>query len=242
MASNNPTYTASNAITDVEARLRNPNISASVYIPWISVAYQRVYQALVAVGQHAKEEYFGDSDTINLDTDSPNEYVLTDEIPRFGGIIDVEVKYGLSTDDWIRAAKIRFPNWKIHNNVSTSYRGKDTAVYYLIGKKIGFIPTPPESNAQAKIYYVKRPYQITDGTDEIDIPYRFLYPILTYIQARAVERAFEDYQTAKDLDRRFLGELEEIAQAAETEMFDENEGYSVDVASDDAINSNPFSY
>lgn len=236
----NPTYTASSVINDIEARLRTPGISSSVYLPWVATAYNRLRQKLERVGQQAKEEYFGAYATIALTTATPNEYSMNAEIERFGSFIKVEVKYGAATDDWHTAQRLRsVSQWKNWNNISTDYRSKDNPLYYKFGDTLGFIPVPPETNAQAKVWYVQRGYQISDVTDEIDIPYRFIYPILTYVQARAIERAYEDYATAKALDRQFERELDEVAEAAASE-FDEDQGAAVEGEAYADLNYNPF--
>lgn len=224
MASSNPTYTVADVITDVNNRLANPGLSSTVMIPWVSYAYQRIYQVLSGAGQTVKEELFGDDATITMNTTSPNEYSLETNIPRFGGIIKVEVKYGASGDDWNRASKLRsIANWNIQNNVSTSYRGKTQPLYYLLQDVIGFIPTPPESGAQAKVWYIKRPQQLDATTDEIDIPYRYIWPIIEYVQAKTIQRVNEDYREAELVERNFERALEEIALAAVSE-YNENDG------------------
>lgn len=240
MSANNPSFTASNVVTDIEARLRTPGISTSTYLPWVSTAFNRVWQKLEAIGQEAKEEYFGAYISLSLTTTSPNEYSMNTEIPRFGGFMGVQVKYGATGDLRNPATRLRsVTQWSNWDNISTTYRTKDKPLYYKFGDVLGFIPVPPETGGTAKIWYVKRAFQVTDGADVLDIPYRFLYPIFTYVQARAVERAYEDYPTAKALDRQFEQELEAVAQAAASE-FDENQGGSVEVDSNDSMYDDPF--
>lgn len=240
MPDNNPDYTASAVVTQVESDLRNPNLGTAFYLPHISAAFGKVRQKLERVGQQAKEDFFGDVATINLTTDSPAEFDLTTVIPRFGGFIGVQVKYGGADDQYNPATKLKsFAHWANWDHISSVYRGKDQPLYYKRGDTIGFIPVPPEPNATAKVWFVKRGFQVTDGGDELDIPYRFMYPILTYVKARAIERANEDYVTAAQLDRRFEAELEDIAQAAASE-FNEEDGDSVEIDSNDALYSDPF--
>lgn len=240
MSANNPNYTASTIITDVEARLRNPGISATTYLPWISTAFNKVYQKLSEIGQHAKQEYFGTYVTWSLDTASPNEYSLIGKMPRFGGMISIRIKYGATGDLQQRLAKLRsVDNWANWDQISVTYRGKENPLYYIFGDTIGFIPVPPELGGTIKAWYVKRAFQITDGADVLDIPYRFMYPIFTYVQARAIERAFEDYGTAKAFDRQFEAELEQIALAAASE-FSEDDDVSVETDSSDLLYDDPF--
>lgn len=241
MSESNPTYTAGDVITDVEARLLSPNLSASVYIPWISYAYQKLYSKLIGVGQDVKEELFGDTDSISL-TVGQLEYTLIDEIPRYGGIIKVAVKYGGTGDTRQPARRLRSKShWRNIENVSTSYQAKDIPLYYIQGGVIGIIPTAPESGAVAYIDFVKRPYQITESEDEIDIPYRFIYPIINYVHARAVERTAEDYGQSAIIEKNFQNELEEVALAVASE-FNENEANMVEVATNDVLYDNPFDY
>lgn len=216
---NNPNITASNIITDVEARLFNPNISSSLYLPWISYAYQRVFLTLLRSRKEIAEQFFGDSYTLTLDTDNPNEYILTDYMPRFGGIIKVNMKYGDINDQWQDVSQL--PSVSTYSSMeekTTLNVAKTNAVYYILGGKIGFIPIPPESGAQAVIYYIKRPYQIDDVSDVIDIPYRYQYPIADYVQSKAMQRSNQDYTTSQVIEDRFRQQLEEIAISADSEI------------------------
>lgn len=219
MATNNPDVTASNIITDVESRLFNPNISSSLYLPWVSYAYNRVYLTLLRSRKEIAEQFFGDSYTLTLDTDNPNEYILTDYIPRFGGIIKVNLKYGDTNDQWQEVPQL--PSVSTYSSMeerTTLNVAKSNAVYYILGGKIGFIPVPPESGAQAVIYYIKRPYQIDDVSDVIDIPYRYQYPIADYVQSKAMQRSNQDYTTSQVVEDRFRQQLEEVAISADSEV------------------------
>lgn len=244
MSESNPDITASDIITEVEDILDDPNIGSSVYLPWISYAYQKTYQKLTAISQDVKETLFGDDVTFDL-TGGTAEYSISENIPRYGGIIKVEIKYGASGDDWIRAARLKsVSNWRIQNNVGTNYRSKTAALYYILDNTIGFIPTPPSADTdqtpQAKVWYIKRPYQITLTTDVIDIDYRFMYPIRNYVLAQAIRRENEDYAAAGDIENNFRAELEEMAIAAASE-FSESEGTNeVEVSSDSGLYDNPF--
>lgn len=241
MSSSNPSFTASAIVTDIESRLRNPNLSTSLYLPWISTAFNRVYQKLSEVGQHAKQEYFGARVEVSLNTSTPSEVSLEDEIPRFGGLIGVQIKYGATGDVYQTATKLRSMNqWSNWANVSTTYRDKTNPLYYIFGDTFGVIPVPPEAAATARIHYIKRAFQVTDGTDVLDIPYRFMYPIFTYVQARAIERVSEDYQVAAGLDRRFEAELEQIALAAASEFNEDGYELAIEVDGDSPIYSDPF--
>lgn len=243
MSANNPSVTASDIITDVEARLGTPNISTTSYLPWVSHAYQRTYLALMNTNQRVKEELFGNLATFDL-TNGTAEYSLSTNIPRFGGIIKVEILYGGTGDTWKRAKRIdSLANWEIQNNATTTYRSKDNPLFYILKDKIGFIPTPPSTDAgasQAKVWFIRRPYQITDGTDVIDIDYRFIYPIVNFVQARAIEMKNEDYGQAAQVEAAFRRDLEEIAIMASAE-FDENDNTnSVGLSSHSALFDNPF--
>lgn len=222
----NPEITASDIIADVNVRLDLPNLSATDYYPWISYAYQKTYGALVSAGQRIKEDLFGAYITFNL-TNGTAEYSINTNIPRFGGFVKVEVKYGGTGDDWVTASRIEsISNWRNQNNVSTSYRAKDGVVYYKLGDLLGFIPTPPATDSgtpSVRVWYVKKPYQITDGDDVIDIPYRFLYPIVNYVVARAIERENEDFSTAERIEAKFESELDRIIETAVSEI-DERDG------------------
>lgn len=244
MSSSNPDITASDIITDVEARMLNPNLSSAIYLPWVSYAYQKTYQALAKSSQAVKERFFGTSTTFDL-TAGIAEYSLETNIPRFGGIIKVEIKYGKTGDDWERATFLEsLSDWKIQNNTSTSYRGKASPLYYVIGDTLGFIPTPPASESdqtpQAKVYHINRPYQITLTTDVIDIPYRFIYPIADYVHARAVQRLNEDYSASRIIESNFIGQLEEVAEAAASEFSENEESNFVKIPGTSPIFNNPF--
>lgn len=218
MASNNPSVLVSDLISDVESRLLTPAISSSIYLPWISYAYLRTFNALVNTNQRVKEELFGEVATITMNTTSPNEYTLTDYAERYGGIIKVEVKYGATGDEYIKATRLQsIAVWENQDNVSTTYQSKTQPLYYILGQKIGFIPTPPETGAYAKVWYIKRPYQVTMTSDTIDIPYRFTYPITNYVVAKAIQREHQDYATTQTIEAQFRAELEEISMAAANE-------------------------
>lgn len=219
MATNNPDITASDIITDVEARLMTPAISSSKYLPWISYAYGRVFLTLLRARREIAEQFFADNYLLTLNTNNPNEYILTDYIPRFGGMLKVELKYGDTNDQWVNIAQLpSISTYDILQNNTTAYRGKSSAIYYLVGGKIGFIPVPPESGATARIYYIKRPYQIDSVDDTIDIPYRYQYPIVDYVQAKAIQTANQDYSTSQVLEDRFRQQLEEVAISADSEI------------------------
>lgn len=244
MSSNNPSITASDIVTDVESRFPSAvNISTAIYLPWISYSYQRTYQALVSVGQEARENLFGAKAELTL-VNGTAEYALSTYIPRYGSFIKGEILYGASGDQWVNLSHIRsVAQWRIMNNVSTSYRAKDEALVYFLADTIGFIPTPPasdSSSAQAKIWYVKRPYQINSATDVVDIPYRFIYPVVNYVQAKAIEKKYQDFSTGRDIERRFKEELEEVAEAASQE-FDENTGAAIEVSPNSQLYNDPFS-
>jgi len=242
MSSNNPSVTASDIITDVEARLATPGISTATYLPWISYAYQRTYQALANTNQQTKEELFGVAGTISL-TQSTLEHSITGSIPRFGGIIEVAIKYGASGDTRNKAKRMRTKAfWDNIDNVSTSYRSKTEPLYYIQGGSIGIIPVPPEAGAIAYIDFVQRPYQLTAGTDVIDIPYRFQYPVVNYVQAKAIEATNEDYSQGEITERKFLRELEEVAIAAESEMT-ENDGINaVEISANSPLVGDPMRF
>ena len=242
MSSNNPDISASDIIDQVESLLGTPNVSSDIYLPWISYAYQRVFQKLANVGQRVKEELFGDSGQISL-TQSQLEHSIVSSIPRFGGEVAVEVKYGASGDVRVPATKMRTKAyWRNYDNVSTSYRSKNSPIYYISGGDIGIIPVPPEAGAIAYIDFVKRPYQITEGDDIIDIPYRFTYPIVNFVHAKAVQKVNEDYGESRLIQKEFQDELEEIAVAADSE-YNENDGTStIEPDPDSDIFVDPLNY
>lgn len=244
MSANNPDITASDIITDVEVRLGDTNLSTANYLPWVSYAYQKVYHAIISAGQQAKEVYFGDYATFDL-TAGTAEYTLTDEIPRFGGIIKVEIKYGGTDDDWVKCARLpSIANYsQTTDDVSTTYRAKSSAAYYRLKNKIGFVPTPPTTDSgtpQAKIYFIQRPYQITDGADVIDIPYRYQFAINDYVQSKALQAENESYAESGTIEKNFEYQLSRITELVENE-FGEHEGTdSVQVMSGSKLRSNPL--
>lgn len=239
----NPDITVSDIVTDVENRLDSPSISTSTYLPWVSYAYQKLYQALIGAGGRVKEELFGNYVTFDLAAETA-EYDLETYIPRYGGTIKVEIKYGGTGDDWIRAKRLpSLANYKIQNNSTTNYRAKSDALYYIIQGKIGFIPTPPSTDSgtpSVRIWYIKRPYQLTASTDVIDIPYRFIYPLVDYVQAKAIMSENEDYTQADKIEANFRQQLIEVADAANSE-FDENDGTNfIQVSANSSLYSNPL--
>lgn len=244
MSTNNPNIIASDIISDIEVRLGNSNLDTSEYLPWVSHAYQRLYRAIVAAGQQAKEVYFGDDVTFNLSSGT-GEYSLSTNIPRFGGIIKVELKYGGTGDDWVKVARLPSINnyEQVMNNTSTVYRAKSSPLYYILQDVIGFIPVPPGADAgtaQAKVWYVKRPYQIDNGSDVIDIPYRFLEPLNDYVQAKAIQAENESYSESLEIDRVFEAKLKQITEQVVNE-FGEYEGHdSIQPMSGSKLYNNPL--
>lgn len=227
MSSSNPDITASDIITDIEVRLGGTNLDTDDYLPWISYAYQKLYRAIVAAGQQAKEVYFGNDVTFNL-TGGTGEYSLETNIPRFGGIIKVEIKYGGTNDDWTKVARLPSINnySQVMNNTSESYRAKQSPLYYVLQDTLGFIPVPPAGDAgtpQAKVWFVQRPYQLTLGTDVIDIPYRYLDPLNDYVQAKAIQAENESYRESLEIERIFEAKLVKITESVVDE-FGEYEG------------------
>lgn len=242
MSANNPDITAANIITDVEARLGTPNISTSNYLPWVSYAYQKTYAALINAGQKVKEALFGNYITFTI-AKGTAEATLSTVIPRFGGFIKLEILYGASGDTRVRLNPLRsIWQWPNQGNVSTSYRSKDQALYYLFENTFGIIPTPPASDASdTTIYawYIRRPYQIDAAGDVIDIDYRFIYPIVNYVQGKAMEKQNEDYSTAGVLEQRFERELEQIAIAATSE-YNENDFEGIEIDTTSMLFDDPF--
>lgn len=240
MSSDNPTYTVANAITDVEARLGTPGISSSIYVPWASYAYNRVWGRLAKLGQHVKENLFGDTDTISL-TQSTLEHDISDSIPRFESAVEIEVLYGGANDVRTRATKLRsVSHWGDLSKVSTDYRSKSEPLYYILGGKLGVIPVPPESGAVAYVKFIKRGTQLTDPSDEIDLPYRFIYPIIEYMHAKAIQRTNEDYSTSRNIENEFKSLLDEIEEVAASEFSEDDETNAVEVSASSSLFSNPF--
>jgi|WetSurMetagenome_2_1015567.scaffolds.fasta_scaffold32887_4 hypothetical protein len=223
MASNNPNLTVNDIIADVEARLASPNLNVSFYLPIVSGACQRVYQAITALGQEAKEKFFGANGTISL-TQSTLEHDILTSIPDFGTFIDVEVLYGATGDTRNTATKLRTPAmWKDKSKVSTTYRPKESPLYYQSGNYIGVIPVAPEIGAAAYVRYITKLPQYTMGADVISIPYRFTWAIADYVQAKAIQRVNEDYSTSRQIEIDFTRNLEEITNRAADEI-NENDG------------------
>lgn len=243
MSANNPSITASSIVTEIEAILGTPSISTSTYLPWISYAYQKTYQALVNAGQDIKERLFGNYLSVNL-ANGTAEYTLSTIIPRFGGFIKVEILYGGSGDERVRLAPLRsISNWRIQGNVSTSYRSKANPLYYVFQNTFGIIPTPPASDASSPTlytWYIRAPYQIDAGGDVIDIPYRFLTPLKDYVQAKAVQKEHEDYSVSAQLERDFRLQLEEISLAASSEYNENEQTNEIEDSSDNVFYDNPF--
>jgi len=243
MSANDPSITASSIITDVEARLGTPNISTTTYLPWISYAYQKVYAALTGVGQDVKERLFGSYTLLTL-TNGTAEYTITTVIPRFVSLIKSEILYGGTGDDWVIMGKLAsLANWNDQSNVTTSDWPKTRAMIYQLKNVLGVIPTPPASDAsqaQMKVWYIQGSFQITDGADVIDIPYRYLYPISNYVHSKAIEKKFEDYSTAAQVEAKFERELEQIALAASGETNENDDTNAIQDSASSPIYDNPL--
>lgn len=51
--------------------------------------------------------------------------------------------------------------------------------------------------------FIKRANHFDAGTDAIDIPYDFLWPLTGYVQAKAIIRVNDDYHTAMQFEMKF---------------------------------------
>ncbi len=214
----NPSITCNDIVADVEARLDAPNLGTAFYLPIISTAAQRVYQSIAALGQEAKEKFFGTNGTINL-TINTLEHDIYASLTDFASFIDVEIVYGATGDTRNTATKLRSASqWRDKANVSTTYRSKALPLYYQSGGNIGIIPISPETGAIVYVRYVLKLPQYTDGADVINIPYRFIWPITDYVHAKAIQKENEDYSTARQLEVDFGKALEEITERAADEI------------------------
>ena len=244
MSTNAPSITASDIVTNIETRLGGTNLDTTNYLPWISYAYQKIYRAIISAGQQAKEYYFGNYTTFNL-TGGTGEYSLITNVPRFGGIIKVEIKYGATGDLWTPVKRIPSINnyYETTGNTSTTYQSKQSPLYYILQDTIGFIPVPPAGDSgtpQAKIYYVRKPYQITAGTDVIDIPYKYIDAIDDYVHAKAIQAENESYAESLEIERVFEAKLNQITEDVNDE-FGEYEGIdSIQAFSGSKLYSNPL--
>ena len=244
MSTDNPDVTASDIVVDIESKLQGTNLDTTDYLPWISYAYQKLYRAIVSAGQQVKEYYFGDYITFNL-SGGNNEYSLSTNIPRFGGMIKAEILYGGTNDTWTKLTRLPSLNnyGQTMNNVDTNYQSKQNPLYYILQDTIGIIPTPPAGDAgtpQIKVWYVKRPYQINDGADVIDIPYRYLEPLNDYVHAKAIQSENESYGESDMIEKNFDRKLQGITEDVENE-FGEYEGTdSVQPFSGGRLHSNPM--
>ncbi len=245
MATNNPTYTAADIVTDVNSRFSgSTGLSSDVFLPWISYAYQKLYNKIISVGSRAKQDIFGDRADVTLSADTL-EYSLTTNIPRFGGFIKVEVIYGASGDVYNRASPlIDLDHWDSLSRVSVTYRSKTKPLYYRRLDQMGIIPTPTAGETTqtptARVWFVKRPFQVDTGTDEIDIPYRFIYPMVNYVHSKTIQRVNEDYREAELVEARFDQELEEVADMVANEFEEGEDGIEISSGSD--LYQNPLSY
>jgi len=226
MSSFNPDVTINDIIADVEARLTSPNLDVSFYLPIISSAAGRIYQSIIALGQDAKEKFFGANGTISL-TQSTLEHNIFTSLEDFLSFIDVEVLYGATEDTRNTATKLSSPSkWGNKANVSTTYQSKAAPLYYQSGDNIGIIPVPPEAGAIAYVRYVRKIPQYTDGADVVNIPYRFIWAITDYVQAKTIQRVNEDYSASRQIENDFDRHLEDIANMAASEI-NENDGSNV---------------
>ncbi len=239
MSSNNPSITVSDIVTDVENRLNQPSLGGDVYLPWVSYAYAKTYAALANAGQGVKEALFGAYMPVAL-VNGQTEYTLSSLIPRFASVIKIEVLYGASGDQRNTASKIKsIAHIKNMGQLSTTYWSKTQPFYYQLEDTLGVIPTP--DGGTMYVWYIKRPYQLTSSSDVIDIDYRFIYPIVNFVQAKAIQAVNEDYTTSEEVERIFERELEQIANTAAGE-YNEEEGDSVQISSSSSLYENPLDY
>lgn len=242
MSETNPEVTANDLITEVEARMGTPAIAQASYLPWISYAYQKTYNKYQGIGQHVRETFFGTLATVTLQA-GVNEYLLSDTIPLYGGFIKGQIKYGGTSDDWVRLKVLRsLSKWEDQTNVTTSDWPKASALIYFLKDYFGIIPTPPTDDAgtpSAKIWYVKRPARITAAADVLDLPYRFLYPVVSYVHGMAVMAENEDYTNSLRIEARFDKDLEEAAIAIDSEFSEYEQGNRVE-ETDESLYTDPF--
>lgn len=207
----NPEYTVADVISDVNGRLRNPGVGAEIITPWVSYAYNRLYNKLLNVNQQVKEQLFGAYTTIDLEEDVA-EYVITEHAPRYSSLVKYEIHYGTNQ---ITSGKSIYSIAKSPNNVITG--GSGTPRLYRYGNNFAFYPIPGEGTAH--LWYIKRGKQLTQSTDVLyDIPYRYLYPIMDYVEGRVIARINEDYGVLGTLEREFERKMEEVAMMADGEI------------------------
>jgi hypothetical protein len=174
----------------------------------IDRAVNYAYHELITSIVETFEEYFVKTTTLDTVADQ-QEYGEDDGLPDdFFKIRRVEINY--DPDNSNSSPERAYPiildeitrdvgneNWGV---VSHSHPN-----YYLIGHgstnmKLGFIPIPSDDGTDAiKLWYVYIPDDLSEGSDEIDIPYPNRYGRLISLGA------------AGDLLRK--GQLEEVAAA-----------------------------
>lgn len=92
-----------------------------------------------------------------------------------------------------------------------TYKGSDT-VYYIRGKKIGFLPTPDETTTYHYMYLTTAD-KLTSNSESVDLPDQGFYVIKDFMMYRA-KLKFTEYNAASNYLKAFEGGLAEMTIAS----------------------------
>lgn len=92
-----------------------------------------------------------------------------------------------------------------------TYKGSET-VYYIRGKKIGFLPTPNETTTYHYMYLTTAG-KLTSNSETVDLPDQGFYVIKDFMMYRA-KLKFSEYNAASNYLKAFEGGLAEMTIAS----------------------------
>lgn len=180
--------------------------TAPLLLPLIDEGQNRIYNKLI------KNKIFHNLFYTHATWDTKNgtsEYTVADGVPNdIKFVLKIETQYD-GQDKRHRATKIGVENIAKMDEISTSYKDKYRPEYYRYGEgsniTIGFVPTHDVAGDDYnKIWYMKKPVQITDSSQSLIIPSDGHYLVVRFAHAGA--QLIEDEDKAGWL--QFLAQFE----------------------------------
>lgn len=170
-------------------------VTAANILNSVDEGNKRIYSKLVQV----HERLFYGTTSFNA-VSGTSEYTTSLGVPTdIKKILKVETRYA-DQDKRVHATKIDLSNVNQMDKISTTYKSSAQPGYYWFGNgsntKIGFIPTHDEAGENYnKIWYLKKPTDLTTGSQTPIVPDDAHYLIVQFTVANAQLMEDEDANT-----------------------------------------------
>lgn len=179
----------------------------------INYAYLEVVSAVI----DTYEDYYRSRYTADF-VASQDEYELPTDFLKMRRL---ELKY-VSTDERIKANRFSFNQIPRATN-STSYSFLGSPIYDLSGDFIKILPVPTVAVTEGILmYYIRQVSELSEDTDEIDIPFPDRYGKLVTIGATAelLRKGQQEEAVAAKYDDKFQIGLEKMKSELEDRIAD----------------------